>query len=112
MNPASRSRSGGREPRNSAREVDTRNKVSTPDADMQAQDAGTGEGGESGRGRAADPGRTRHAAGRRAALAAAQARGQTAETARARARAANGRRKYCIGTATRHSYRNGDSKTR
>lgn len=41
MNPASKSRPGGREPRDSAKEVDTRHKVSTPDADMQAQDAGT-----------------------------------------------------------------------
>ncbi|NKE66011.1 hypothetical protein RAMLITH_09280 [Ramlibacter sp. RBP-2] len=54
MNPSSKSRSGGREPRDGAKEVDTKNKVSTPDADMQAQDAGTGEGGESGRGRAAE----------------------------------------------------------
>lgn len=57
MNPASKSRSGGREPRDSAKEVDTKHKVSTPDADMQAQDAGTAEGGDSGergRGRAAE----------------------------------------------------------
>lgn len=54
MNPASKSRSGGREPRDSAKEVDTKNKVSTPDADMQAQDAGTDESGAAGRGRAAE----------------------------------------------------------
>jgi hypothetical protein len=53
MNPASKSRSGGREPRDSAKEVDTKNKVSTPDADMQAQDAGTADSG-TGRGRAAE----------------------------------------------------------
>lgn len=53
MNPASKSRSGGREPRDSAKEVDTRHKVSTPDADMQAQDAGAADSGDAGRGRAA-----------------------------------------------------------
>lgn len=54
MNPASKSRPGGREPRDSAKEVDTRHKVSTPDADMQAQDAGTPAGGDAGRGGAAE----------------------------------------------------------
>ena len=54
MNPASKSRSGGREPRDSAKEVDTKNKVSTPDADMQVQDAGTADGGGAGRGRATE----------------------------------------------------------
>jgi len=54
MNPASNSRSGGREPRDSAKEVDTRHKVSTPDADMPAEDAGTAGSGEAGRARAAE----------------------------------------------------------
>lgn len=53
MNPASKSRSGGREPRDSAREVDTKNKAKTPNADMQEEDAGTAESGNSGRGGAA-----------------------------------------------------------
>jgi hypothetical protein len=48
VNPASKSRSGGREPPQSAKEVDTRNKK-TPNADMQAEDAGTAESGNNGR---------------------------------------------------------------
>jgi hypothetical protein len=52
MNPASKSRSGGREPARGAQEVDTKNKK-TPNADMQADDAGTPESGNSARGTAA-----------------------------------------------------------
>lgn len=52
MNPASKSRSGGREPRDSAKEVDTKNKK-TPNTDMQPEDAGTPDSGNSGRGTAA-----------------------------------------------------------
>jgi len=52
MNPASKSRSGGREPRDSAKEVDTKHKAKTPNADMQEEDAGTAESGNTGRGSA------------------------------------------------------------
>jgi hypothetical protein len=53
MNPAGKSRSGGREPRDSAEEVDIKNKI-TPNADMQAEDAGTQDSGNTGRGTAAE----------------------------------------------------------
>lgn len=53
MNPASKSRSGGREPPRSAKEVDTKNKQ-TPGTDMQPEDAGTPESGNTGRGNAAE----------------------------------------------------------
>ncbi len=53
MNPASKSRSGGREPSRSAKEVDTKNKQ-TPGTDMQPEDAGTPESGNTGRGNAAE----------------------------------------------------------
>jgi hypothetical protein len=46
MNPASKSRSGGREPKAGA-SVDTRNKK-VPNADMQAEDAGTPDSGVTG----------------------------------------------------------------
>lgn len=52
MNPASKSRSGGREPRSSDKEVDTKNKQ-TPNTDLQPEDAGTPASGNSGRGAAA-----------------------------------------------------------
>ena len=51
MNPASQSRSGGRERREGANEVDA--KVSkTPATDLQPEDAGTPDSGPSGRGMA------------------------------------------------------------
>ena len=53
MNPASQSRSGGREAPRSAEEVDTKNKQ-TPNTDMQGEDAGTAESGADGRGTAAE----------------------------------------------------------
>jgi hypothetical protein len=53
MNPASKSRSGGREPRDSAKEVDTKHKQ-TPETDLQGEDTGTAESGNSGRGTAAE----------------------------------------------------------
>jgi hypothetical protein len=53
MNPASKSRSGGREAPRSAKEVDTKNKK-TPNTDMQAEDAGTPESGNDGPGTAAE----------------------------------------------------------
>lgn len=52
MNPASKSRSGGRQAPG-AKEVDTKNKK-TPSTDMQAEDAGTPESGNAGRGTAAE----------------------------------------------------------
>ena len=53
MNPADKSRSGGRrEPQGSAREADLRN--TTPNTDMQPEDAGTPESGNTGRGTAAE----------------------------------------------------------
>ena len=52
MNPASESRSGGREAP-AANEVDPKNKK-TPNTDMQPEDAGTPESGNTGRGTAAD----------------------------------------------------------
>ena len=53
MNPADKSRSGGRrEPQGSAKEADIRNK--TPNTDMQPEDAGTPESGNTGRGTAAE----------------------------------------------------------
>jgi hypothetical protein len=57
MNPASKSRSGGRENPAARRETDTKNKK-TPNADMQAEDAGTADSG------AAAPGDSGTAAGR------------------------------------------------
>jgi hypothetical protein len=53
MNPASKSRSGGREPRDSATEVDTKNRK-TPETDIQPEDAGTADSGNTGRGTAAE----------------------------------------------------------
>jgi hypothetical protein len=53
MNPASNSRSGGREAPRHAKEVDTRNKQ-TPNTDMQAEDAGTVESGADSRGTAGE----------------------------------------------------------
>jgi hypothetical protein len=53
MNPASNSRSGGRDAPRSAKEVDTRNKQ-TPNTDMQGEDAGTAESGVDSRGSAAE----------------------------------------------------------
>jgi hypothetical protein len=53
MNPASKSRTGGREAPRSAKEVDTKNKK-TPNTDMQAQDAGTAESGNDARGTATE----------------------------------------------------------
>jgi hypothetical protein len=47
MNPASQSRSGGREPRDSATEVDTKHKK-TPETDLQGEDAGTPASGNRG----------------------------------------------------------------
>ena len=59
MNPASNSRSGGREAPKSAQEVDTKNKQTTPNAtpssDMQSEDAGTAASGTGGRANAAEP---------------------------------------------------------
>jgi len=52
MNPAGKSGSGGREPRDSAKEADTKS-TQTPNADMQAEDAGTQNSGTPGRGTAA-----------------------------------------------------------
>jgi hypothetical protein len=53
MNPADKSGSGGsREPRGSAKEVDLSKK--TPNTDMQPEDAGTPESGNTGRGTAAE----------------------------------------------------------
>ena len=58
MNPASNSRSGGREAPRSANEVDTKNKKTTPNAtpstDMQSDDDGTAASGNGGRGNAAE----------------------------------------------------------
>jgi hypothetical protein len=53
MNPASKSRTGGREPPGSATEVDTKNKQ-TPPTDLQPEDAGTPASGNTGRGTAAE----------------------------------------------------------
>jgi hypothetical protein len=47
MNPASKSRTGGREPDAGTGEVDTKNKK-TPPSDMQAEDAGTAASGNEG----------------------------------------------------------------
>ena len=53
MNPADKSRPGGRrEPQGSAKEANIRNK--TPNTDMQPEDAGTPESGNTGRGIAAE----------------------------------------------------------
>ena len=53
MNPASNSRSGGREAPRSAKEVDTKNKQTTPNttpsADMQSDDDGTAASGNGAR---------------------------------------------------------------
>lgn len=58
MNPASNSRSGGREAPAGAQEVDTTNKQTTPNAtpssDMQAEDDGTAASGNGGRANAAE----------------------------------------------------------
>ena len=58
MNPASNSRSGGREAPRSAKEVDTKNKQTTPNAtpstDMQSDDAGTAASGNGARANPAD----------------------------------------------------------
>jgi hypothetical protein len=52
MNPADKSRAGSRrEPQGRAREADLRN---TPNTDMQPEDAGTPESGNTGRGAAAE----------------------------------------------------------
>ena len=53
MNPASKSRSGGREPPQGAREVDTKNKK-TPSTDLQPEDTGTPASGNTGRKTAAE----------------------------------------------------------
>lgn len=52
MNPASKSRSGGRDAPPGAGEVDTKNKK-TPNTDMQPDDAGTSDSGNEARGTAA-----------------------------------------------------------
>jgi hypothetical protein len=52
MNPASKTRSGGRQAPRAAKEVDTRGKQ-TPNTDMQGEDAGTAESGAGSRGTAA-----------------------------------------------------------
>jgi hypothetical protein len=58
MNPASNSRSGGRDATRGANEADTRNKQTTPNAtpstDMQSDDAGTAASGNGGRANPAD----------------------------------------------------------
>ena len=51
MNPASKSRTGGREPPRSAKDVDSRNKQ-TPETELQGEDAGTAESGNGARGTA------------------------------------------------------------
>ena len=53
MNPASKSRSGGREAPPNTKEIDTRSKQ-TPSTDIQPEDAGTPESGSTGRGTAAE----------------------------------------------------------
>ena len=54
MNPADKSQSGGRrEPQGSAKEAKIRNEE-TPSTDMQPEDAGTPESGNTGRGTAAE----------------------------------------------------------
>jgi hypothetical protein len=52
MNPASKSRSGGRDAPRGTKEVDTKHKQ-TPNTDMQGEDAGTAESGVDARGTAA-----------------------------------------------------------
>lgn len=62
MNPASDSRSGGREAPRASPETDTKNKQTTPNAppknvpstDMQGEDAGTAASGTDSRGTAAE----------------------------------------------------------
>ena len=58
MNPASNSRTGGREAPAGAQEVDTKNKQAapntTPGADMQSEDDGTAASGNGGRANAAE----------------------------------------------------------
>ena len=54
MNPASKSRSGGREPPDRAKEVDTKHKKTIPNADMQPEDTGTAASGTGGGGTAAE----------------------------------------------------------
>jgi hypothetical protein len=53
MNPSSNSRSGGREAPEAAKEVDTKNKK-TPNTDMQPEDTGTPESGNTQRGTASE----------------------------------------------------------
>ena len=53
MNPASKTRSGGRQAPRAAKEVDPRNKQ-TPNTDMQSEDAGTSDSGAGGRGSAVE----------------------------------------------------------
>jgi hypothetical protein len=53
MNPASKSRSGGRQARPGVDEVDT-NDRQTPNTDMQGEDAGTAESGNGARGTAVE----------------------------------------------------------
>ena len=48
MNPASKSRTGGREPDSGTGEVDSKGKKKTPPTDMQAEDAGTAASGNEG----------------------------------------------------------------
>ena len=55
MNPASNTRSGGRDPAPGTKEVDTKNKKKTPNTDMQPDDAGTQESGVADRGTASEP---------------------------------------------------------
>jgi hypothetical protein len=62
MNPASPSRSGGREPPAGVDEADSRTKK-TPNTDLQPEDTGTPDSGVGGRGTASEgamkqPGRT------------------------------------------------------
>jgi hypothetical protein len=52
MNPASKSRSGGRDAPPGVKEADTKNKK-TPNTDMQPDDAGTSDSGNEPRGTAA-----------------------------------------------------------
>lgn len=54
MNPSSDSRSGGRDAPQGASEADTKNKKTVPNTDMQPDDAGTPESGNSARGNAAE----------------------------------------------------------
>jgi hypothetical protein len=53
MNPASNSRSGGRDPK-AGSQPDSKTRKQTPNSDMQADDAGTAKSGNGGRGPAAE----------------------------------------------------------